>query len=269
MAEKLKLAVLISGSGSNLQAVIDRVEAGLLDADIGLVVSSDPEAYGLVRAWEHGIPTGVVDYRSYVKKGQPKVEEEVLPAHFADVVSRQRIYSGDSPRAVTERLGRLVLAEKELVSLLDPVQPDLICLAGFMRLLSPYFIDHYQSDGSYRIMNIHPALLPAFPGTQGYLDTFNYGCKFGGITVHFVDEGEDTGPVIGQAVYPIWPEDTLETVQQRGLELEYILYPQCIQWVAQGDLQVVKGTGGRTGVQILDPNYPEFLQQLVQKAFTR
>jgi phosphoribosylglycinamide formyltransferase-1 len=138
-----------------------------------------------------------------------------------------------------------------------------------MRLLSPYFISHFQGDGQYRIMNIHPALLPAFPGEHGYEDTFTYGCKIGGITVHFVDEGEDTGPVIAQAIYPIWPEDSLELVRQRGLQLEYALYPQCIQWMAQGHLRVTIGAAGRPVVQILDRNYPDFLQGLIRQAFTR
>ena len=138
-----------------------------------------------------------------------------------------------------------------------------------MRLISPYFIEHYNTEDHYRIMNIHPALLPAFPGTDGYGDTFTYGCRFGGITVHFVDEGEDTGPIIAQAIYPIWPDDSLDTIRKRGLELEYVLYSQCIQWLAQGDLQVVGGKDGQPQVRIIDPEYAKFVEQLIQQAFAR
>jgi phosphoribosylglycinamide formyltransferase-1 len=202
---ELKLAVLLSGGGSNLQAMIDRIEAGKLDAEIKLVVSNNPDAYGLVRAEKHGISTAVVDYRNYGKRSLPKVVKSTLPKEFDELVKRQRIYSGLPDEEVRDRLARLILAEQEIIGLLEPLNPDLICLAGFMRLISPYFIGHYNTEDRYRIMNIHPALLPAFPGSSGYEDTFSYGCRFGGITVHFVDEGEDTGPIIAQATYPIWP----------------------------------------------------------------
>jgi phosphoribosylglycinamide formyltransferase-1 len=268
-ARKLKLAVLISGGGSNLQAMIDRIETGKLDGEIVLVLSSNPEAYGLVRAREHGIPTAVVDYRDYGRERLPQVPPQTLPEEFPQVLRRQRLFSGLAAEELRERLARLVLAEAEIISLLDLLAPDLICLAGFMRLLSPFFIEHYQGGGRYRIMNIHPALLPAFPGGRGYEDTLGYGCKLGGITVHFVDEGEDTGPVIAQAVYPIWPQDTLDAVQQRGLRLEHILYPQCIQWVARGHLLVVESPDGRARVEVLDPEYPRFLENLVHLAFAR
>jgi phosphoribosylglycinamide formyltransferase-1 len=267
--KKLNLAVLISGNGSNLQAMIDRIEAGKLDAEIVLVVSTNPDAYGLVRARRYGIPTAVVDYLKYGRKMLPEIRKESLPEQFFAVVSRQRIFSDLPFEELEDRLARLALAEQEIIGLLDPLSPDLICLAGFMRLLSPHFIDHYSSEACYRIMNIHPALLPAFPGTDGYGDTFDYGCRYGGITVHFVDEGEDTGPIIAQAIYPIWPEDTLDQVKKRGLELEYALYSQCIQWMAQGDLQVVSAEDGRSQVRILDPGYPSFIEQLTQQAFVR
>jgi len=267
--KKLKLAVLISGGGTNLQAMVDQIEAGKLDAEINLVVSNNPGAYGLTRAQKHGIPTAVVDYSKYGKKLFPKVDERELPSQFPELVKRQRIFHGLPPEEIRDRLARLVLAEQEIVELLNPLAPELICLAGFMRLISPYFIGHYNREDRYGIMNIHPALLPAFPGTDGYGDTFGYGCRFGGITVHFVDEGEDTGPIIAQATYPIWPGDTLDVIRKRGLELEYALYSQCIQWMAQEDLQVDYGKDGRPQVRILDPEYPRFLEQLTQKAFAR
>jgi phosphoribosylglycinamide formyltransferase-1 len=267
--KELKLAVLISGGGTNLQAMIDQIEAGKLDAEISLVVSNNPEAYGLVRAQNHGIPTAVVDYGNYGKKSLAKVVKSTLPKEFDEVVSRQRIYSGLADGEVKDRLARLVLAEQEVLALLKPLNPDLICLAGFMRLISPYFIGHYNTEDRYGIMNIHPALLPAFPGTDGYGATFSYGCRFGGVTVHFIDEGEDTGPIIAQAIYPIWSEDTLEVIRRRGLELEYAIYSQCIQWMAQGDLKLVRGEDGNPQVRILDPEYPKFIEQLTQQAFAR
>ena len=267
--KKIKLAVLISGGGSNLQAMVERIEAGKLDAEISLVVSNNSEAYGLTRAKKHGISTAVVDYRSYSKRLLPKIAKKALPEEFDEVVKRQRIYSGLPHEEVRDRLARLVLAEQEIIRILEPKNPDLICLAGFMRLISPYFIKHYNREDRYGIMNIHPALLPAFPGTDGYGNTFTYGCRFGGITVHFVDEGEDSGPIIAQATYPIWPGDTLDIIRKRGLQLEYVLYSQCIQWMAQGDLQVEAGKDGRPRVRILDPQYPQFIEQLTQQAFTR
>ena len=267
--KKLKLAVLISGGGTNLQAMIDHIEADKLDAEISVVVSNNPDAYGLVRAHKHGIPTAVVDYRNYGKKSLPKVVLSTLPAEFDEVVNRQRIYSGLPEGEVRDRLARLVLAEQEILALLKPLNPDLICLAGFMRLISPYFIGHYNTKDRYRIMNIHPAFLPAFPGTDGYGDTFAYGCRFGGVTVHFVVEGEDSGPIIAQAVYPIWRGDSLDTIRKRGLGLEYELYSQCVQWMAQGDLKLVSGEDGRPRVRILDPEYPKFIEQLTQQALSR
>jgi phosphoribosylglycinamide formyltransferase-1 len=267
--KKLKLAVLISGGGSNLQAMIDQIEAGKLDAEIALVVSNNPDAYGLVRAQKHGISTAVVDYGNYGKKNLPEVPKGSLPQEFSDVVHRQRIFSELSPDELEDRLARLVLAEQEIIDLLAPLAPDLICLAGFMRLISPYFIGYHNTKDHYRIMNIHPALLPAFPGSHGYEDTFSYGCRFGGITVHFVDEGEDTGPIIAQATYPIWPNDTLDLIKKRGLELEYALYSRCIQWMAQEDLQLIVTDDRQPQVRILDPDYPRFLEQLTRKAFAR
>lgn len=260
---------MISGSGSNLQAMIDQIEAGKLDAEISMVVSNNPEAYGLIRAKKHGISTAFVDYTKYGKKLLPKVDESRLPSQFPEEIKEQRIFHGLHPEEIRDRLARLVLAEQEIIELLKPLGPELICLAGFMRLISPYFIKHYNREDRYGIMNIHPALLPAFPGTDGYGDTFAYGCRFGGITVHFVDEGEDTGPIIAQATYPIWPGDSLDIIRKRGLELEYVLYSQCIQWMAQGDLQVEDGKDGRPRVRILDPDYPQFIEGLTKQAFAR
>jgi phosphoribosylglycinamide formyltransferase-1 len=117
---------------------------------------------------------------------------------------------------------------------------DLFVLAGFMRNLTPYFIDRVNTDRSRpRIMNIHPALLPAFAGVDGYGDTFRYGCKVGGCTVHFIDYGEDTGPIIGQRAFQIQPEDTIDSIRQKGLKLEWELYSECIQLFATGRIKTV------------------------------
>lgn len=118
---------------------------------------------------------------------------------------------------------------------------DLLALAGFMRTLTPYFIDRVNTDREKpRIMNIHPALLPAFPGVDGYGDTFRYGCKVGGCTVHFIDYGEDTGPIIGQKAFEILPGETLDEVREKGLRLEWELYPECVRLFAEGRLKIVK-----------------------------
>ncbi|MBU2429698.1 MAG: phosphoribosylglycinamide formyltransferase, partial [Proteobacteria bacterium] len=126
------------------------------------------------------------------------------------------------------------IAEKKLLDHIRSYDMDLLVLAGFMRVLTPYFIDRINTvPGKYKIMNIHPALLPAFPGTDGYGDTFAYGCKIGGCTVHYVDYGEDTGPIIGQKAFEINDTDTLEDVRKKGLEKEWQLYPECIQKFAR------------------------------------
>jgi phosphoribosylglycinamide formyltransferase-1 len=117
---------------------------------------------------------------------------------------------------------------------------DLLVLAGFMRNLTPYFIDRVNlNSAAPRIMNIHPALLPAFPGTDGYGDTLRYGCRVGGCTVHFIDYGEDSGPIIGQRSFPIEENDTLDQVRQKGLKLEWELFPRCIQLFAENRLRII------------------------------
>jgi phosphoribosylglycinamide formyltransferase-1 len=154
------------------------------------------------------------------------------------------------------------VAEAELFEAMEPYTFDLLVLAGFMRNLTPYFIDRVNTaPGNLRIMNIHPALLPAFPGIDGYGDTFRYGCKVGGCTVHFVDYGEDSGPIIGQKAYEITADDTIETVRAKGLKLEWSLYPDCVRLFAEGRLKTVRlphtlksgKTYERTVVKILPP----------------
>ena len=121
----------------------------------------------------------------------------------------------------------------------EPYPFDLLVLAGFMRNLTPYFIDRVNEKPDHpKIMNIHPALLPAFPGVDGYGDTFRYGCKVGGCTVHFIDYGEDSGPIIGQRCFEVEPFDTLDMVKEKGLRQEWKLYPDCIQLFAQNRLKL-------------------------------
>jgi len=139
---------------------------------------------------------------------------------------------------------------------------DLLVLAGFMRNLTPYFIDRVNTTpGRPKIMNIHPSLLPSFPGVDGYGDTFRYGCKIGGCTVHFVDYGEDSGPIIGQKAYEISEGDTIESVREKGLKLEWALYAECVKLFAEGRLKTIRMSYNlksgkkmhRTVVKILPP----------------
>jgi phosphoribosylglycinamide formyltransferase 1 len=264
---KLRIAVLVSGSGTNLQALLDRAAEGNLAAEIVVVASDRSDAYGLVRAERAGVPTHVVDYKAYLQRKIEKPLKLDLLVDLEELARRQKILKIPDPDRLLQRLAKLVLAEHDLIEVLDDgYQVDYVCLAGFMRLLSPYFLGHFKSGGQWRVVNIHPALLPAFPGAHGYDDTFAYGCKWGGITVHFADEGEDTGPIIAQAVYPIWPDDDPERVRERGLLLEYEMYAQCINWLAAGQVDLHPAPGGRSIVRIADPDYETILKSWVDKA---
>jgi len=266
-SRKLRLAVLVSGSGTNLQALIDRAKAGQLAAEIAVVACDREDAFGLVRAQRAGIATHLIHYGAYRQLSDEALSSTTLPVDLPQLDRVQKILKhGDDTRRILQ-LRRLVLAEQELIGKLDPYQPDVICLAGYMRLVSPYFLSHYNTAGQMRVLNIHPALLPAFPGQHGYDDTFAYGCKWGGITVHFVDEGEDTGPVIAQAVYPIWPNDDVANIRQRGLQLEYEVYAQCINWLAAGQIRIVQSSQHRLTTVIDDPSYPVIIKNWLQKSF--
>ncbi|MCE5334826.1 MAG: phosphoribosylglycinamide formyltransferase [Desulfobacteraceae bacterium] len=261
---KLRIAVLISGGGTNLQAMIDRAADGTLNAEIVAVLSDRPGAFGLQRAERAGIPAFCVDYASVAARAEGE-----FPADYRVVLEeldrkQNFLRIADSAKRLN-RLGKLVLAEQELIRIIDSFHPDYICLAGFMRLVTPCFIGHYNR-GKRRILNIHPALLPSFPGMHGYEDTFAYGCKWGGVTVHFVDEGEDTGPIIAQAVYPIWPDDDRDGIRARGLQLEYEIYSQVINWLAADEVAVNESPDGAVRVHVTDPGYPEILRGWVRKA---
>jgi phosphoribosylglycinamide formyltransferase-1 len=193
--ETCRLGVLISGSGTNLENIARRIEEGEIPARIAVVISDREDAYGLVRARNHGLQTVFVDPRS-----------------FPDRVSYDR----------------------ELVRILEENRVDLVVLAGYMRLVSPEFVEAFRN----RILNIHPALLPSFPGTSGVADALAYGVKVTGVTVHFVDEGLDTGPIILQEAVPVLPDDDVESLHQRIHEVEYRLYPKAIRLFCQGRLRV-------------------------------
>jgi len=221
MAKRGKFGILISGTGSNMKALVQAAEQKQIPADVSFVGSDNPRAPGLEWARERGFDTFVVDYEHIMSFGR------------------------------ASRSGRRDVAESDLRYELWHREYDLLCLAGFMRLLSPKSVDELSPDPDQpRIMNIHPALLPAFPGTDGYGDTWRYGCKVGGCTVHFVDHGEDTGPIIDQLAYHFAPADTPDSIRAKGLELEHWLYPRCVERFFCGRLSVRLNSAGRRVVLI-------------------
>jgi len=193
---KLRIAVLVSGRGSNLQAIIDNIEKGLLPAEIAVVISDQPEAYSLERARKHNIPSVPLSAKGYKGKRE---EYDVL-----------------------------------LVKELQKHRVELVCLAGFMRIITPALIKAFPS----RILNIHPALLPAFPGLHVQKAALEHGVKFSGCTVHFVDEDMDTGPIIIQAVVPVLDNDTEDSLSERILKQEHKIYSRAIQLYAEGRLKI-------------------------------
>ncbi len=249
----IQIGALISGGGTNLQAIIDACHRTQINGQMVFVGSDTPGAGGLERARRNDIATFVVDYKSIIREFKNDPQKAVLPDDFDldELLAKQTIFSDqDDPARVKSFLLTRVIAEAKLLEAMKPHSFDLLVLAGFMRNLTPYFIDRVNTDRHrLRIMNIHPALLPAFPGVDGYGDTFRYGCKVGGCTVHFIDYGEDTGPIIGQRAFQIEPGDTLELIRKKGLAIEWELYPHCIQLFAQGRIKVVKRSfdlgGGR------------------------
>ena len=193
----LRIGALVSGNGSNLQAIIDRCADGGIPGAVVCVISNSASAFGLERARRHGIPALHLDHRLY-------------PSREA--------------------------YDEALVATLRQYEVDLVCLAGFMRIITRFLIDAFPSA----IMNIHPALLPAFPGLHVQKAALEHGVKFSGCTVHFVDEGMDTGPIIIQAVVPILDNDTEDSLSARILEQEHKIYSRAIQLYAEGRL-VIEG----------------------------
>jgi phosphoribosylglycinamide formyltransferase-1 len=189
-----RLGVLISGRGSNLLAIADATEEGRLDAEIAVVISNRAEAQGLVLARERGLST------------------VCLPSRGSD----REVYD---PQLVAELCGARV---------------DLVCLAGFMRILSGHFIRQFAG----RILNIHPSLLPAFPGLDAQHQALEHGVKFSGCTVHFVDEGLDSGPILKQAIVPVLGDDTSDSLSARILKEEHRIYTEAIRLVLSGRFRI-------------------------------
>ncbi len=267
MTRPLRIGALISGSGSNLEAIAEACETGRINGRLVFAGTDNPAAKGLEKAQKRGIPTFFADYAKIIREFKQNPDPETLPEDYdgGDIIEKQSLFrEGSDPQKTATYFASRALAESALLARMKARPFDLLVLAGFMRKLSPYFIDRVNTDTLRpKIMNIHPALLPAFPGTDGYGDTFRYGCKVGGCTVHFIDYGEDTGPIIGQRAFAITETDTLESVKKKGLALEWELYPECIQLFAENRLIPVKKTytqkdGGihqRTIVQVA--RYPE------------
>ncbi|PID40627.1 MAG: phosphoribosylglycinamide formyltransferase [Proteobacteria bacterium] len=247
MGDGIRIGALISGGGSNLQAIIDACEDGRIDGRMVFVGSDQPGVKGLERAEKHAIPSFVVEYGPLIRAYRNDPSTFNLPDDFdiEETLAKQHLLPADAPGQQVRAFfcTRAASEHHLLAEIADKGTVDLLVLAGFMRNLTPYFIDRFNTEpGKPRIMNIHPAILPAFPGVDGYGDAFRYGCKIGGCTVHFIDYGEDSGPIIGQRSFAIEETDTLEDVKRKGLEQEWQLYPQCIQHFAKGRLQIVNET---------------------------
>jgi phosphoribosylglycinamide formyltransferase 1 len=194
MATSHRLGILLSGRGSNFIAIADNVAAGKIPAEIAVVISNRPGAPGLDEAQRRGL-----DARMIPSKGLEREEYD-----------------------------------REVVAVLQEKRVDLVCLAGFMRLLSPYFVTQFPN----RILNIHPSLLPAFPGLEAQRQALEYGVRITGCTVHFVDENLDAGPVIVQAAVPVLDGDTPESLSARILTEEHHIYSEAINLVLSGSIRL-------------------------------
>lgn len=201
----IDLGILVSGSGTNLQSILDAVDEHRLDARVRVVISNKPGAYALERAARAGVPVVVLEHKAYA--------------------SREDF-------------------DRELVRALRRAEVEWVVLAGFMRILTREFLAAYQD----RIVNIHPALLPAFPGTHAQRQAVEYGVKVSGCTVHLVDEGVDTGPIIAQRAVPVLDDDDEASLGQRILEQEHALMVEVLQSIAAGHLEVVRASGRRPRV---------------------
>lgn len=193
-----RIVILISGRGSNMEAIVKACAAEGWPARVAAVISNRPEAAGLTFAAQHGIATAVLDHKGYPDR-----------ASF----------------------------DAELARLIDGYQPDLLVLAGFMRILTPDFTRHYEG----RMLNIHPSLLPAFPGLHTHQRALEAGCQFAGATVHFVTAELDHGPIVAQAVVPVLAGDDEAALSARVLKLEHRMYPRAVRWFVQGQLRVAEG----------------------------
>lgn len=204
---RARLAILISGRGSNLQAFIDACECQALNAEIAVVISNNPDAEGLQKAASAGIPTRCIDHRSYSSR---------------------------------ESFDRALLAEVQSWA------ADAVILAGFMRILTPVFIQPFSGS----LLNVHPSLLPRYPGLHTHQRALDAGDSQGGVTVHFVTLELDGGPPIIQARVPILPGDTAQTLADRVIEKEHLIYPLAAQWLVEGRLQLTNNGASLDGEPI-------------------
>lgn len=208
MSAELVLGVLVSGSGTNLQAVIDAVANGRLRAKIGVVVSNIATARALDRARAAGIPTIVLDHKAHSSR-------EAFDASVVEVLRAHGV--------------------------------SCVVLAGFMRIITPVLLDAFP----HRVVNIHPSLLPAFPGVNAQAQALKYGVRVSGCTVHLVDPGMDSGPILAQATVPVLDDDDADTLRDRILVKEHELLPAVLQWLADDRVEIVPGeAGGRTRVRV-------------------
>ncbi|MCD0417706.1 phosphoribosylglycinamide formyltransferase [Rubrivivax sp. JA1024] len=194
-----RIVILISGRGSNMEAIVQRCAAEGWPALVAAVVSNRPDASGLAFAAAHGVPTAVVDHRGFAG------DREAFDAALAVEIDRH--------------------------------EPDLVVLAGFMRILGDAFVRRYAG----RMLNVHPSLLPAFPGLHTHRRAIEAGCKAAGATVHFVTPELDHGPIVMQAVVPVLPGDDEAALADRVLAAEHVIYPQAVRWFVEGALVVADG----------------------------
>ena len=204
------IVVLISGSGSNLQAIMDYIAAEKLDANIELVLSNRPDAFGLQRAAKASIKTAVIDHKAFN--------------------SRESF-------------------DQEMIKVIDPYEPELIILAGFMRILSSSFVEHYEG----RMINIHPALLPAYKGLHTHQRALADGVSHHGASVHYVTPELDSGAIIAQGRVPVLESDTEESLQERVHRIEHVVYPEVVRWFAEGRLGYENHQAYMDGEILQDP----------------
>ena len=207
---KASLVVLISGSGSNLQAIIEAIKSGDLDAEIKAVISNKATAIGLERAGKANIDTYVIDHK-----------------HYPDRESFDRA----------------------MMQIIDPIEPDLVILAGFMRILSDVFIDHYM----HRLINIHPSLLPKYKGLNTHQQAIDSHDSKHGASVHYVSHELDSGPIVIQAEVPVQDADTAETLAARVLKEEHLIYPMVIKMHTDGRLTYNKDQLNLDGQPLTEP----------------
>lgn len=207
----LALGVLVSGSGSNLEAVLSAIEHGTLAAECRVVISNKPGVLALERAARRGVPTRVVSHKDFPTR-------EAFDA--------------------------------EVVEILRSCGVELLVLAGFMRVVTPVLLGAFPG----KVVNIHPSLLPAFPGVDAQGQAHAHGVKLAGCTVHFVDQGVDSGPIIAQAAVPVLPGDTADDLRHRILEQEHRLLPEVLGWIAEGRVRLVTRVGTRPVVEVSTPD---------------